>query len=93
MWRAFFLASGIFLCILGAECLVVDQFVMAAEKPVSALDPTAAPPGPATLFGATAPPPPTVKKDIKPAEWAPWSLLSAGAVIIIYSLTLNRPGG
>ena len=62
MWRAFFLAIGIYLCILGAECLVVDKFVMAAEKPVAELDPNLAPPAPATLFGATAPSPPTLKK-------------------------------
>ncbi|HZN35386.1 MAG TPA: hypothetical protein VFB80_16270 [Pirellulaceae bacterium] len=92
MWRAFFLAIGIYLCILGAECLVVDKFVMAAEKPVSALDPTAAPPAPATLFGGTTPAPLTMKKEIEPPEWAPWSLLSAGAVVILYSLTINRQG-
>jgi len=92
MWRAFFLAVGIYLCILGAECLVVDKFVMAGEVPPSEAEHNPAPPGPATLFGPTAPPTPTAKRDIEPAEWAPWSLLSAGAVVILYSLTLNRPG-
>src|SRR5262245_29502499 len=81
MWRAFFLGIGIYLCILGAECLVVDKFVMAAEQPVVQADPSVAPPAPATLFGATVPAPPTVKKEIEPPEWAPWSLLSAGAVV------------
>ena len=91
MWRAFFLALGIYCCILGAECLIVDQFVMAGEAP-AATEAIAAPPGPATLFGATAPPPPLAQRDIEPAEWAPWSLLSAGAVIILYALTINRQG-
>ena len=31
-------------------------------------------------------------REVKPAEWAPWSLLSVGAVVILYSLTLNRQG-
>jgi len=31
MWRAFFLALGVATCILGAECLVVDHFVLAGE--------------------------------------------------------------
>ena len=92
MWRALFLAVGIFLCILGAECLVVDKFVMAGEARPVVAEPNAAPAGPATLFGETAPPAPAVKRDIEPAEWAPWSLLSAGAVVILYSLTLNKPG-
>jgi hypothetical protein len=27
-------------------------------------------------------------REIAPAEWAPWSLLSCGAVVILYSFTL-----
>lgn len=84
MWRALFLAIGIYLCILGAECLVVDKFVRAGEIPPT--DPV-----PATLFGAV-PTDPAASKDIEPADWAPWSLLSGGAVIILYSLTINRQG-
>jgi hypothetical protein len=86
MWRALFLACGIFMCILGAECLVVERFVMAGERA------PAEEPGPATLFGATPPPPLAASRDIEPAEWAPWSFLSAGAVIILYALTINRQG-
>jgi len=83
MWRAFFLASGIFACILGAQCMVVDSFVWAHEPPPTADNP-------ATLFGA--PPIATGSPDLAPAEWVPWSLLSAGAVVILYSLTLGRSG-
>jgi hypothetical protein len=92
MWRAFFLALGIYLCILGAECLVIDNFVMAGEQSAAASEANPAPPGPATLFGATAPPLPPARRDIQPADWAPWSLLSAGAVVILYALTINRQG-
>jgi len=27
-------------------------------------------------------------REFTPADWAPWSLLSAGAVVMLYSLTL-----
>ena len=84
MWRAFFLAIGISMCILGGECLVVDSFVMAGQPPPQEATP-------ATLFGA-APMAPGGVRDYQPPEWAPWSLLSAGAVIILYSLTVNKPG-
>jgi hypothetical protein len=87
MWRALFLAVGIYMCILGAECLVVDRFVMAGEHKPPAEDQT-----PATLFGATPPPPLATNHEIQPAEWAPWSFLSAGAVVILYALTINRQG-
>jgi hypothetical protein len=83
MWRAFFLASGIFACILGAQCLVVDSFVWANEPAPTAENP-------ATLFGQ--PPIATSASDLTPAEWAPWSFLSGGAVVILYSLTLGRGG-
>jgi hypothetical protein len=85
MWRAFFLAVGISLCILGAECLAVERFEMAPEQYMA----DAA--TPATLFGS---PPGSMGagRDIEPPEWAPWSFLSAGAVIILYALTINRGG-
>jgi hypothetical protein len=81
MWRAFFLALGIYACIFGAECLVVESFVFAGDQP-------AAPNGQAALFQSNA----TASRDWSPPEWAPWSLLSTGAVIILYSVTLSRPG-
>jgi hypothetical protein len=28
--------------------------------------------------------------DIVPPEWAPWSLLSAGAVVVLYSFTVPK---
>jgi hypothetical protein len=83
MWRAFFLALGIYACIFGAECLVVESYVFASDKPV-------APNGNAALFQSSTIAP---SRDWKPPEWAPWSLLSTGAVIILYSVTLNRAGG
>jgi hypothetical protein len=87
MWRAFFLAVGISMCIVGAECLAVERFELAGEEVVDE-----APAGPATLFGSSPPPPFAESRDIEPPEWAPWSFLSAGTVIILYALTINRGG-
>jgi len=84
MWRAFFLALGIYACIFGAECLVVENFVFAGERPAT----NGA--GQAALFENGGP---AASRDWKPAEWVPWSLLSTGAVIILYSVTLSKPGG
>jgi len=44
---------------------------------------TAAEPGAGTV-GVVA------SREVKPYEWAPWSLLSGGAIIIIYSFTIPR---
>jgi hypothetical protein len=84
MWRALFLAIGIYLCILGAECLAVERFELAGEQP------PAPPESPATLFGSPPAPMASASQDIEPPEWAPWSFLSAGTVIILYALTINR---
>jgi hypothetical protein len=38
-------------------------------------------------FAATAAP---VAKEVAPPEWAPWSLMSAGAVVMLYSFTIPK---
>ena len=67
MWKSFFLAAGIFACLLGAEMLLIDSAV------VRSLDGSGGP------QAVTAP------------EWAPWTLLSVGAVTILHFCKL--PGG
>lgn len=32
-------------------------------------------------------------RDVTPPEWAPWSLMASGAIIVLYSLTLMREKG
>jgi hypothetical protein len=84
MWRAFFLAIGITLCIWGAECLVLDRAILAAEAPpAESAENTLNYYNPAPQLTKS-------KREIVPPEWAPWSLMSSGAVIILYSFTLPR---
>jgi hypothetical protein len=82
MWRAFFLAIGISLVIIGAQCLVVDRVVLAHGAPAEAKQN-------ATLFGTTSTPSAS-GKELTPPEWAPWSLMASGAVVIIYSFTVPK---
>ncbi len=84
MWRAIFLGLGIVLCILGAECMVVEKAVLARVNAPSASA------GPADAFLGS--PPDDPPREIKPAEWAPWSLLASGVVVILYSHTIRRNG-
>ncbi len=79
MWRALFLAIGTFLIILGVEALAVANVTLKIhEKPPAATTPFETPPtvGP--------------KKVVTPPGWAPWSLMSSGAVVILYSFTIPR---
>lgn len=76
MIRSFFLAVGIFSLILGAECLVLDRAVLKPSQE-------------STIEGFTERMA-SAQREITPPEWAPWSLLSAGAVVILYSFTLPQ---
>ena len=80
MWRAVFLAVGIYLCILGVECLGVEKIVLKKRQAVPAAvdDSTLVPSKPAT--------PPQI--NIVPPDYAPWSLMATGAVVMIYSFSI-----
>ena len=80
MLRSFFLAAGIFVCILGAECLAVEKVVLKLR------DPPPASMNPFTDAEKAQGP----QKVLVPAEWVPFSLMAAGAITIIYSFTLPR---
>ena len=74
MWRSVFLAIGITLCIIGLECLVIEEAVIAKSAPSEAS--VAADSG--------------TPNQIKTREWMPWSFLSTGAVIILYTITIPK---
>ncbi len=80
MWRALFLALGIYVFILGVEALAVERVVLKAteEVPVAAN----------TLLASGEKK--QVAKVLTPPPWAPWSLMATGAVTILYSFTLPR---
>ena len=80
MWRGFFLAFGVTLVVLGAECLVLEKVVQADSHP---------PPTP-TAIGYMQAPVAGGSRDYVPPDWAPWSLLGAGAVVILYSFTIPK---
>ena len=84
MWRAFFLACGISLLIIGAQCLVVERVVLAHGKGGAQTQNSE------YLFGGESTPTAVGKKDIIPPDWAPWSLMAAGAVVMIYSFTIPK---
>ncbi len=78
MWRAFLLAIGISLLLVGGECLVLDKVILArpgAARSSSEFSP---------LDVST-----TTRKVIVPPEAAPWVLLAGGAIAVLYS----RSGG
>jgi hypothetical protein len=79
MWRALFLAIGGFLIILGIQCLGVSQFILKIRD-----EPAAS----SSIFDSA--PKLGPQKQITPPSWAPWSLMSTGAVVCLYSFTLPK---
>ncbi len=79
MWRAFFLAIGFAIMLLGVECLAVERVTLKMRDD---------PPAPVSPFDTEMKLGP--QKQISPPPWAPWSLLSSGAVMCLYSFTIPR---
>jgi hypothetical protein len=83
MWRAFLLAIGISLLLVGAECLVLDRVILAqpgtsrSSSDLSQLD-----------FAMTSP-----RKVLVPPEAAPWVLLASGAIAVLYARSGGGGGG
>jgi hypothetical protein len=81
MWRSLFLAAGITCCILGTECFLMEKAVLRTDLPAAQTR--------NALFAT----PGAAANEFVPPEWAPWTLLSVGAVVIIYSYSIPRRNG
>ena len=79
MWRAVFLAIGFYLILLGAQCMGVQKLVLTLREP--------APHREAGIL-AEEPPPKGPKRVLEPPDWAPYSLMSTGAIVCLYSFTI-----
>lgn len=89
MWRSFFLAVGLTLCILGLECMFVQKAVL-ATSPNALNSSTQDFQNPyAADYGV---PVSTETGVIEPPEWAAWVCLSLGVIVIMYSHTLRWGG-
>jgi hypothetical protein len=68
-----------FFLAIGAYCCLLGVEALAVEKAVLKVDPNNTQ---ATL------------REISPPDWAPWTLLAGGAVVMLYSFTIpQRVGG
>jgi len=99
MWRAIFLALGVTACLIGAQCMVLDHVVLKAKAKSAEADPPPAPPV-STPHAAPAQPTQTTFSADQPQgrvveikDWFPWTFLSFGAVVILYSFTIPKRMG
>ena len=80
MWRALFCAVGISALVLGGEFIVLERATLTLPA-----DPeTQQRPVLGGFHEALH------TKDFVPPEWAPWALLSFGAVVVLYASSVAR---
>jgi len=62
---------------LGAYTCLLGVEALAIEKAVVKMPPKGKPPR-------------VVQTDVVPPDWAPWSLMASGTVVVLYSFTIPR---
>ena len=93
--RNHYLGIGLIVLLLGLQFRYVDSFQLTEDttkflakrlkkETVVTQNPLAA------LFGQTNPV--AVKKTVRPPKWLGWSMISIGAVLVIQSLGMRKPG-
>ena len=87
MWRSLLLAVAVTLCLLGLECLVIKRATLTLQPSpptaAAAYDFSMSDPAYDPLVAPGAP-----KRTVEPPEWAPFGLLSAGIVLLLYSKSM-----
>lgn len=93
MWRALFGAIGLTLCIVGGELMLIDEAVLESDIGLKlpsrndGLEFGSYDQGTSLDFmhlGES-----LSDRRIAPPDWAPWSFLSVGGVIVLYALGLR----
>ena len=94
MWRAIFISFGTVLLIFGIEFLIVDKAIWAKAEDAIVQRPqnfgVQGSSSSSSFFTKFREEENTNPNEFEPDEWVPWALLSSGAVIILYSITIPR---
>ena len=87
MWRALFLAFGGTLLVMGVESLVLDHAVLATDSGIiKPLEDTTEPVLDEWGFEIDRRVVAAAPRTLAPPEWAPWTMLSSGAIMLFYGL-------
>ncbi len=85
MWKAIVFATGLFVCMWGASFLVVDKITLTLkEDPAESAEDDEDVRAMFTSLNADN------QKVFNPPDWAAFSLMSVGAVTMLYSVALPK---
>jgi hypothetical protein len=83
---------GLVVLLLGLQLRTVETYVLnekASKFVAERLTPAVAD-GSAAFSSASIP---TARRTLKPPTWAGYAVMSVGAVLVLHSLAMRRPGG
>ena len=84
---------GLVLLLLGLQLRLVDSYTLTPELTQILAErtgePLAAVNAATSIFTPSGRP--LAQKTVQPPEWLGWLMLSAGSVLVLYSLSLKRP--
>jgi hypothetical protein len=91
---------GLVILFLGIQVKCVDSYVL-TERAASFMakrlgkEQSAASSGPLmqSFTAASLSSPPAAYRSVEPPAWLGWALMSIGAVLILHSLAMGKPGG
>jgi uncharacterized membrane protein YhaH (DUF805 family) len=86
-----FFMAGVLIMLLGIQFRLLDSVTLneKATQFLAAHSSSAAASGLASILPTSSVP----KKVLHPPQWLGWSLMSIGAVCILHSLAMKKPGG
>jgi len=92
--RNHYFVIGFVLFLLGVQFRYVTSFEL-NEKSSRFVDkrlgrPAAVEPQQFALFSVEAPP---ARRVVRPPKWLGWSMMSVGGVLVVFSLSMKKPGG
>ena len=85
---------GLVLLLLGLQLRSVETYVLnekASRFVAERLTPALADANGGSAFSS--PSIPTARRTLKPPPWAGYAVMSVGAVLVLHSLAMRRPGG
>ena len=90
-----FFMLGLLLLFLGIQLRLVDSVVLNAESSrfIAKKMGTKTQATTSEVIHAVSRGKATPRRVIKPPKWIGWALVSAGAVLVLHSLALRKPGG
>jgi hypothetical protein len=84
---------GLVILLLGAQLRAVESYTLTPEATRFLAERSQTSTTNATLFTLSSDMGAGPQKMIQPPEWLGWCLMSVGAVLILHSLAMKKPGG